>query len=137
MSSRQRPSLKGRGSEIFFSSDDDAEPTDGSQPDAIGEGGEPRTTMSEDSGHRQSYSGEMKKLTFNLPLELAFALDEVQLNVRRATRSGVTKTEIVQAALERTVREFQEDGVESRLLKDLGLEPVREGVASASDGHTP
>lgn len=125
MSSRQRPSLKGRGSEIFFS-EDEAGQGDDNASESIDDGEEsPTTAVAGSVEHEPGYSGEMKKLTFNLPLELDFALDEVQLGLRRATRSGVTKTEIVQAALERALHEFQRDGVESQLLEDLGFEAVR------------
>jgi hypothetical protein len=123
MSNRPRPSLKGRGSEIFFSEDDEADETEASGAESIGDGEASQTAVMPGNERGDShYSGEMKKLTFNLPLELSFALDEIQLNLRRATRSGVTKTEIVQAALERTLREFQEEGVDSQLLTDLGLD---------------
>ncbi len=123
MSNRPRPSLKGRGSEIFFPRDDDADETEASASPSTSDAKDSQTAVMPDNmGGDPHYSGEMKKLTFNLPLELSFALEEIQLNLRRATRSGVTKTEIVQAALERTLREFQEEGVDSQLLTDLGLE---------------
>jgi len=126
MSHRQRPSLKGRGSEIFFSGEDGSDEAEASGAQPVGDGEDfPTTAMPEDLAGDQPYSGEMKKLTFNLPLELSFALDEIQLSLRRATRTGVTKTEIVQAALERTRREFQRDGVDSQLWADLGLEASR------------
>lgn len=136
MSKRQRPSLKGRGSAIFFSEDESehdreakSEPTDTVE-------GTRDTSATENTADEMRYSGEMKKLTFNLPLELAFALDEIQLDIRRATRSGVTKTEIVQAALERTFREFQEGGDESQLLDDLGFEALRTGSTPSDSVDT-
>lgn len=135
MSSRQRPSLKGRGSDIFFS-EDETEDHDENAAESLAGNEEPDSTaVAERIEHEPDYSGEMKKLTFNLPLELDFALDEVQLSLRRATRSGVTKTEIVQAALERALEEFQRDGVESQLLEDLGVEAVRADAPQAGEAH--
>ncbi len=135
MSSRQRPSLKGQGSEIFFPADEDADETEALGPRSSRDDEAPQTplTSANMAGNRR-YSGEMKKLTFNLPLELSFALEELRLNLRRATHSGVTKTEIVQAALERTLREYQEDGVDSQLLADLGFE-VSRSEGSGTAGH--
>lgn len=131
MSNRQRPSLKGRGSSIFFS-EDAADPTEEASSH-VSEASEDRQQRTASIRVDGNYSGAMKKLTFNLPLELSYGLDELQLKLRMATRSSVTKTEIVQAALERTIREVQDEAGERRLLADLGFDAAPAAAASTND----
>lgn len=133
MSNRQRPSLKGRGSSIFFS-EDDADPTEEASSH-VSETSEDRQQRKATIGAGGDDSGAMKKLTFNLPLELSYGLDELQLKLRMATRSSVTKTEIVQAALERTIREVQDDEGERRLLAELGFDATPTAATSTPDAE--
>ncbi len=111
MAARKRPSLKGRGAEIFLTDPD----ADSERPNA-GRPGRQKARMP-----AYGYSGRKEKATFYLPEELLFALEEIWRDLRILTRAKVTKSEIVQAALERVAGEFKENGPTSRLLEDLGL----------------
>ena len=140
MAARKRPSLKGRGASIFLS---------GSEPTARQPAGIPvrpntikpehqkagrqsgKTESSQHTGVMVSpnagmpvngYSGRKEKATFYLPEELLFGLEVLWRDLRIMTRSKVTKSDIVQAAVERAAKEFQKAGPDSHLLKELGLE---------------
>ena len=130
MSTRKRPSLRGRGAEIFLT--DDTKPTTGdhrrgdlreeeaglpsSQPD--------RTSANPNNSVTAfGYSGRKEKATFYLPEEVVAALEETWRDLRVMTHAKVKKSEIVRAALERTTEEFRRHDTASRLLEDLGFPP--------------
>ena len=127
MAARKRPSLKGRGAEIFLTdpnADSERPParTPESQQARVPEGpnaGRPGRQNARIPAY--GYSGRKEKATFYLPEELLFALEEIWRDLRILTRAKVTKSEIVQAALERVAGEFKENGPTSQLLEDLGL----------------
>jgi hypothetical protein len=132
MAARKRPSLKGRGAEIFLSDPDanadaDTEHQHARMPEAR-QAHTPQDPKAGKPAHPNArmpaypYSGRKEKATFYLPEELLFALEEIWRDLRVLTRTKVTKSDIVQAALERAAGEFRENGAASRLLADLGLE---------------
>jgi hypothetical protein len=141
MAARKRPSLKGRGAEIFLS-----EPAaDAERPHArIPEARQARTPEYPKAGkpaHPNTrrpegpYSGRKEKATFYLPEELLFALEEIWRDLRVLTHTKVTKSDIVQAALERAAGEFRENGAASRLLVELGLELHAQASLDQTNGR--
>ncbi len=146
MAARKRPSLKGRGAAIFLE-----EPSRPTQIQALperphaGTPESPKASMPESPQTRTpeggntrtpafAYTGPKEKATFYLPEELLFTLEVVWRDLRVMTRSKVSKSDIVQAALHSVLTEFQEQGADGHLVKALGLS-VRE--ASSDPGSAP
>lgn len=122
MAARKRPSLKGRGASIFLSEGESGQKRTTSQSARMPASATTSKTESQKAGiPANGYSGLKEKATFYLPEELLFQLEVVWRDLRVMTRSKVTKSDIVQAAIERMAREFQKQGSSSLLLKDLRL----------------
>lgn len=88
---RKRASVKGKGADIFLSGQDDQQ----------GRVGTPAARAH-------------KKATFYLPPDLLDRLDDAWLDMRRVNR-GVTKSELVAAALAAALAEYDKRGKQSRL----------------------
>ena len=78
----RRTTLKGRGADVFFSSDDESQPA----------GSYNSTTV-------HQHTGIYPKATYYLPQDLQQRLDDHWIERRRANRK-LTKSEIVRQALE-------------------------------------
>lgn len=122
MAARKRPSLKGRGASIFLSEGETEQKRTTNQSTRMPASTTTSKTESPNAGMpANGYSGLKEKATFYLPEELLFQLEVVWRDLRVMTRSKVTKSDIVQAAIERITSEFQQQGSSSLLLKDLRL----------------
>ncbi|HED03779.1 MAG TPA: hypothetical protein ENI60_03310 [Candidatus Fraserbacteria bacterium] len=130
MSTRKRPSLRGRGAEIFLTDDTERTTGDHQRGDLREEEAHlPANQHNQTPGSPSNgetafgYSGRKEKATFYLPEEVVAALEETWRDLRVMTHAKVKKSEIVRAALERTTEEFRRHGTASRLLEDLGFPP--------------
>ena len=92
---KHRASVKGKGADIFLASNDD------------------------DQAHpRPPQALARKKATFYLPPALLDQLDDAWLDLRRVNRN-VTKSELVNVALEAALGDYVANQKKSRLYKEL------------------
>ena len=102
----RRPSAKGKGADIFF--DDVANETaEQAQAEA------PART-----GRRQAAEEPKAKASFYFTDSLLDRLDRAWMQLRLVDRR-ITKSELVQVALEEVLEEYEERGEESRLYRRL------------------
>jgi|GEM_PF-1183750 len=136
MAARKRPSLKGRGAEIFLEepAKPQPQPPKARMPEAPnsripespndGRRAYPNDRTPESPNTRMPENGgpaPKEKVTFYLPEELLFRLELVWQDLRIQTRIKLSKSDIVQAALEQALAEYQQLGPESRIVETLGL----------------
>ncbi len=91
----KRPSVKGKGADIFLSGDSKAP-----------------------SSHKLKGEQERKKATFYIPQDIVDALDDAWLDMRRIKRD-VTKSELVTVALERALSDYADKGKQSHLQQEV------------------
>ena len=102
----RRPSAKGKGADIFFDdvTDEAAEQAEAEAPAR--------------AGRREAAAEPKAKASFYFTDALLDRLDRAWMQLRMADRR-ITKSELVQAALEEVLEEYEERGEESRLYRRL------------------
>ena len=102
----RRPSAKGKGADIFF--DDTAE-------EAVEQG---KAEVPTRTGQREDVAEPKAKASFYFTDTLLDRLDRVWMQLRLVDRR-ITKSELVQAALEEVLEDYEERGEESSLYRRL------------------
>ena len=105
----RRPSAKGKGADIFF--DDTAE-------EAVEQGRAGRAEAPTKTGQREDVAEPKAKASFYFTDTLLDRLDRVWMQLRLVDRR-ITKSELVQAALEEVLEDYEERGEESSLYRRL------------------
>ena len=90
MARSQRTPLAGKGADLFLG-DDNGTPDVGAA----------------DSSTLTAVEIEKRAMTYKLPIDLLYQIDDLWMDLRRETRSKVTKEELVTAAIKKGLEQTQ------------------------------
>lgn len=111
--SKKRPSLKGKGADIFLGNEGNNPPTN-NKPNA----GMPAQQQDVATSKQQTLKTAQHKATFYLPTPLLERLDETWMNMRKTNRK-LKKSDIVRVALGSALDEHDKNHNDSTLSQQL------------------